>query len=96
MAMLSDWFAGNSLLRVLKLSLCTPAQEQAFRLGRERSFEYRVGMAVFVRGCSHLGSAAVRNVAEYLYGVGAQSSKFLKYKTYSGHGAGGSGRLKLL
>lgn len=85
-ATLSDWFATNSLLRTLKLSRQTYGLLTAFLAGCELSFEGRMSAAVFVRGCSHLGSAAVRGVVEFLYGEGPQSQKFLKYKAYSDRG----------
>ena len=91
-----EWFVCNSLLRVVKISPHSMDHEMAFRIGIELSLERRVGSAVFVRGCSFLGSAAIRTVLECVYGVGLQSSKFLKYKSYAGGKGGGTGRLKVV
>jgi hypothetical protein len=95
MAKLSEFLHGNSLLKTVKLSQFSPHEEQeAMWLNKEVSFDCRIGIAVFMRGYTHLGSEALRNVAEYIYGVGLQSSKFLKYRVKANYRAG-AGRMKL-
>lgn len=72
---LGNWFHSNSLLRY-----CSYINDDNLRAGRDLSFQFRLGIAVFVRGCSFLGGLPIRNVVEFVYGVGFQSSKFLKYQ----------------
>ena len=80
MAVLGEWLEYNSLLKKVKLPSFTFDGDFEFRCCRDRSYQYRLATAAFVRGCSNLGLAAICSILEFVYGVGRQAAKFLRYK----------------